>query len=156
IAHAAWAIAGRDPELFEKIDAMLHRVRAERGSGNDGLDFKTGVGGIVEAEFLVQALQMRNDVRETSVQLAISKLANIISSEDVDLLGRGYEFLRRLETILRRRRNSSVSSLPADTAEQRKLAIAMEFKDRESWQKRCEGARADIHRIYCKYFERGR
>ena len=152
IAHAAWSIAGRDPDLFEKIDAMLHRVRAERGSGNDTLDFKTGVGGIVEAEFLVQALQMRNDVRETSVQLAIVKLAGIISSEDVDLLGRHYEFLRRLETVLRRRRNTSASSLPADPAEQRKLAIGMEFKDRETWQKRCDRARTDIHRIYDNYF----
>jgi glutamate-ammonia-ligase adenylyltransferase len=154
IAHAAWAIAGRDPDLFEKIDAMLHRVRAERGSGNDALDFKTGVGGIVEAEFLVQALQMRNDVRETSVQLAITKLAGIISSEDVNLLGKQYEFLRRLETVLRRRRNTSLSSLPGDPAEQRKLAIAMEFKDRETWQQCCERARADIHHIYRKYFER--
>jgi len=152
IAHAAWSIAGRDPDLFEKIDAMLHRVRAERGSGNDTLDFKTGVGGIVEAEFLVQALQMRNDVRETSVQLAIVKLAGIISSEDVDLLGRHYEFLRRLETVLRRQRNTSASSLPADPAEQRKLAIGMEFKDRETWQKRCDRARTDIHRIYDNYF----
>jgi glutamate-ammonia-ligase adenylyltransferase len=154
IAHAAWSIAGRDPDLFEKIDAMLHRVRAERGSGNDVLDFKTGVGGIVEAEFLVQALQMRNDVRETSVQLAIVKLAGIISSEDIDLLGRRYEFLRRLETVLRRRRNISASCLPADPAEQCKLAIGMEFKDRETWQEQCERARADIHRIYRKYFER--
>jgi glutamate-ammonia-ligase adenylyltransferase len=154
IAHAAWSVAGRDPDLFQKIDAMLHRIRSERGSGNDALDFKTGVGGIVEAEFLVQALQMRNDVRETSVQLAISKLVGIISPEDVDLLGRQYEFLRRLETILRRRRNTSVSSLPADPAEQRKLAIGMELKDRETWQERCERARADIHGIYEKYFDR--
>jgi [glutamine synthetase] adenylyltransferase / [glutamine synthetase]-adenylyl-L-tyrosine phosphorylase len=152
IAHAAWSIAGRDPDLFKRIDAMLHRVRAERGSGNDALDFKTGVGGIVEAEFLVQALQMRNDVRETSVQLAIVKLAGIISSEDVDLLGKHYEFLRRVETVLRRRRNTSASSLPADPAEQRKLAIGMEFKDRETWRERCERARAGIHCIYDKYF----
>jgi glutamine synthetase adenylyltransferase len=95
---------------------------------------------------------MRNDVREPSVRLAIMKLAGIISSEDVDLLGRHYEFLRQLETVLRRRRNISVSSLPADPTEQRKLAIGMEFKDRETWQEQCERARADIHGIYDKYF----
>lgn len=152
IAHAAWSIAGRDPDLFQKIDCMLNRIRAERGSGNDALDFKTGNGGIVEAEFLVQGLQMRNDVRETSVHLAILKLAGIISTEDVDVLGRSYQFLRRLETILRRRRNTSASSLPADPAEQRKLAISMEFEDRETWLEECERARADIHGTYEKYF----
>src|SRR5437763_9682099 len=100
---------------------MLRRVRAERGSGDDTLDFKTGIGGIVEAEFLVQALQMRHDVRETSVRLAIAKLADIISPGNADLLGRGYEFLRRLEPILRRWRTPSASSLPPDPIEQRKL-----------------------------------
>src|SRR5216110_2652831 len=152
IAHAAWSIAGRDPDLFGKIDAMVQRIRAERGSGNDALDFKTGIGGIVEAEFLVQALQMRHDVRETSVRLAIATLANIISPEDADLLGRGYEFLRRLETVLLRWRNTSASSLPPDPVEQRKLAIRTGFKDRESWQQGYESARADIHAIYGKHF----
>src|SRR5207249_6759242 len=152
IAHAAWSIAGRDADLFDKIDDMLHRVRAERGSGNDMLDFKTGIGGIVEAEFLVQALQMRHDVRETSVRLAISKLANIISSEDSALLGCGYEFLRHLETVLRRWRNTSESSLPPDPIEQRKLAIRMGFKGREDWQQAYERARADIHEIYRRHF----
>jgi len=152
IAHAAWSIAGRDPDLFDKIDAMLRRVRAERGSGNDMLDFKTGIGGIVEAEFLVQALQMRHDVRETSVRLAISKLANIISSEDSALLGCSYEFLRHLETVLRRWRNTSASSLPPDPIEQRKLAIRMGFKGREDWQQAYESARADIHAICGKHF----
>ncbi|TMP89639.1 MAG: hypothetical protein E6L06_09500 [Verrucomicrobia bacterium] len=107
---------------------------------------------MVEAEFLVQALQMRHDVRETSVRLAIAKLANIISPEDADLLGRGYEFLRRLETVLRRSRNTSASSLPPDPIEQRKLAVRMGFKDREGWQQGCERARADIHAIYGKHF----
>jgi len=152
IAHAAWSIAGRDPDLFDKIDAMLRRVRAERGSGNDMLDFKTGIGGIVEAEFLVQALQMRHDVRETSVRLAISKLANIISSEDSTLLGCSYEFLRHLETVLRRWRNTSASSLPPDPIEQRKLAIGMGFKGREDWHQAYESARADIHAICGKHF----
>jgi glutamate-ammonia-ligase adenylyltransferase len=152
IAHAAWSIAGRDPDLFDKIDGMLRRVRAERGSGNDMLDFKTGIGGIVEAEFLVQALQMRHDLRETSVRLAISKLTNIISSEDSALLGCSYEFLRHLETVLRRWRNTSASSLPPDPIEQRKLAIRMGFKGREDWQQAYESARADIHAICGKHF----
>jgi glutamate-ammonia-ligase adenylyltransferase len=152
LAQEAWRQAGRREDLFRQIDNMLKRISGERGSSQDFLELKTGRGGIIAAEFLVQALQMRNDVREPSVRLAIMKLAGIISSEDVDLLGRHYEFLRQLETVLRRRRNISVSSLPADPTEQRKLAIGMEFKDRETWQEQCERARADIHGIYDKYF----
>src|SRR5207237_236028 len=108
--------------------------------------------GSLEAEFLVQALQMRHDVRETSVRLAISKLANIISSEDSALLGCSYEFLRYLETVLRRWRNTSASSLPPDPIEQRKLAIRMGFKGHEHWQEGYERARGEIHAIYVKHF----
>src|SRR5438874_7974468 len=56
VTHAAWSIAGRDGQLFAKIDDMLERIRRERGSSDDFREFKTGIGGIVEAEFLVQAL----------------------------------------------------------------------------------------------------
>ena len=75
IAHAAWSIAGRHSDLFANINTMLERIRRERGCGNDALDFKTGTGGIVEAEFLVQALQMHYDIRETSMLRAIKQLA---------------------------------------------------------------------------------
>src|SRR4029453_3736363 len=64
LAKAAWRRASQDPELLVKIDSMLERIRRERGSGSDFLDLKTGCGGIIEAEFLVQALQMRENIWE--------------------------------------------------------------------------------------------
>ncbi|MBA2241702.1 MAG: bifunctional [glutamate--ammonia ligase]-adenylyl-L-tyrosine phosphorylase/[glutamate--ammonia-ligase] adenylyltransferase, partial [Chthoniobacterales bacterium] len=59
LAQRAWRAAGERQDLFIQIDGMRERIRRERGTGSDILDFKTGFGGIVEAEFLVQALQMR-------------------------------------------------------------------------------------------------
>ena len=73
-------------------------------------------------------------------------------AEDADLLGGAYEFLRRVETVLRRWRNSSASSLPPDPLERRKLAIRMGFEEAEAWLQVYERARADIHAIYRKYF----
>lgn len=67
-------------------------------------------------------------------------------------LVRSYEFLRHLETVLRRWRNTSASSLPADPIEQRKLAIRMGFKGWGDWQQAYESARADIHAICGKHF----
>src|SRR6059058_655658 len=62
IAKRAWRRACEDPELLGKIDDMLERIRRERGSGSDFIDLKTGNGGIIEAEFLIQALQMRGNI----------------------------------------------------------------------------------------------
>jgi glutamate-ammonia-ligase adenylyltransferase len=154
IAHAAWSIVGRDLQLFHKIDAMLQRIRQERGSGDDALDFKTGQGGMVEAEFFVQGLQMHYDIRETSTYRAIEKLAGAISTADAGALTRAYEFLRRCETALRRWQDKSVSTLPVEPAEQRKLAIRMGCKDYESWKHDYEQARERVHTIYQKYFAR--
>ena len=71
IAKAAWRRAGQDAALFMKIDDMVQRIRRERGSGSDFLDLKTGSGGIIEAEFLVQALQIRANVWEPGQQAVV-------------------------------------------------------------------------------------
>ena len=60
-AQRHWRTAGQRTDLFQQIDNMLERIRRERGSGHDFLDFKTGAGGIIEAEFLVHALQMKEE-----------------------------------------------------------------------------------------------
>ena len=133
---------------------MLQRIRQERGSGDDALDFKTGKGGMVETEFFVQALQMHYDIRETSTYRAIEKLTGAISAVDAGALIQAYEFLRRCETALRRWQDKSVSRLPAEPAEQRKLAIRMGCKDYESWKRDYGHAREHVHAIYQKYFAR--
>ena len=54
---------------------MLQRIRHERGSAADLLDFKTGTGGMIEAEFLVQALQMRAGIWNPQTMGALDELA---------------------------------------------------------------------------------
>src|SRR5213083_50955 len=74
MAQHYWRKAGQRPDLFEQIDDMLERIRRDRGSGSDFLDFKTGVGGIIEGEFLVQALQMRENIWEPNWERAVDQL----------------------------------------------------------------------------------
>src|SRR5216110_2017545 len=69
-----WRGVGQQSDLFAKIDHMLERIRRERGSGSDFLDLKTGTGGMIEAEFLVQALQMRSGIWEPNWQRALIAL----------------------------------------------------------------------------------
>ena len=57
-----WREAGQRPNLFADIHAMTERIRRDRSSGAPSLDFKTETGGMIEAEFLVQALQMRSGI----------------------------------------------------------------------------------------------
>src|SRR5438874_3500134 len=74
IAKRAWSRACQDADVFIKIDDMLERIRRERGSGSDFLDLKTGSGVIIEVEFLVQALQIRENNWEQNWERAVDGL----------------------------------------------------------------------------------
>ena len=104
VAKSAWRRASQDAEFLVKIDSMLERIRTERGSGSDFLDLKTGRGGIIEAEFVVQASQMRESIWEPKWQHAVDLLRRrgVFSDAEATKLKQSYGFLRRCESVLRR------------------------------------------------------
>jgi len=150
IAKRAWANRGLDPALYQMIDSMLDRIRRERGSGTDFFDLKTGIGGIIEAEFAVQAMQMQGQVWEPNWTRAVARLREkaSLSQPDANQLENAYGFLRRCESVLRRHEQRSVSVLPADLREQFKFCRRLGFKDVEKFPQEYEAARAVIHAIY--------
>lgn len=155
MARKLTGVFGQRDDLFAQIDAMCERIRRDRGTGSGILDFKTGLGGIVEAEFLVQGLQLRAGLWNPNFAAALESLqvASVISAEHAARLQCSYDFLRRVESILRRVENKSISSLPADEAEHRKLAQRMGAKGLASFGDDYRDARETIHAIYIRYFE---
>src|SRR5215831_9058259 len=150
LAKAAWRRASQDPEHLVKIDSMLERIRRERGSGSDFLDLKTGCGGIIEAEFLVQALQMRADIWEPNWDRALSGLCGrgLFNRAEARQLKLSYQLLRRCESGLRRYENKAVSSLPANPGEQRKLAIRLGYDSLGNFRRNYVSARDAVHALY--------
>lgn len=150
ITKTAWRRASQDADLFVKIDDMVERIRRERGSGSDFLDLKTGIGGIIEAEFLVQALQMRASIWEQNWECAVDALyqRKHLDKSAVGKLKNSYAFLRRCEVVLRRYDNRSVSTLPSDPDEQRKFAIRLGYREFEAFRGDYLNARDAIHALY--------
>ena len=150
IAQRIWGEVGRQSDLFPKIDNMLERIRRERGSGSEFRDFKTGSGGMIEAEFLVQALQMRSGIWEPNWERALAQLREktVLSTSDADRATRSYDLLRRIETALRRFENKNVSALPATANEQSKLAKRLDYNQSEHFVKDYNAARETIHALY--------
>jgi glutamate-ammonia-ligase adenylyltransferase len=153
LAQRVWRLVGQRPDLFAQIDGMFQRIRRDRAGASDDLDFKTGTGGVIQAEFLVQALQMRAGIWNPQLAGAIRELAaaGILEKSDAALLKEKYEHLRSIESVLRRWENKSVSSLPADKTEQEKLASRVGAKSLESFAQDYHDARASIHGIYSRY-----
>ncbi|HSP45217.1 MAG TPA: bifunctional [glutamate--ammonia ligase]-adenylyl-L-tyrosine phosphorylase/[glutamate--ammonia-ligase] adenylyltransferase, partial [Chthoniobacterales bacterium] len=147
LAQRVWHDAGQRPDLFGQIDAMLQRIRRDRGSSSDDLDFKTGTGGMIEAEFLVQALQMRAGIWNPKMMGALAQLteAGIMRTGDAEALRRDYEYVRSIGSILRRWENKSISILPVDKTGQEKLAARAGAKSLDEFAKAYREARAGIH-----------
>ena len=157
IVQKIWREVGKQGDLFSKIDTMLERIRRERGSGSDILDFKTGAGGMIEAEFLVQALQMRSGIWEPNWQSALTRLreSDVISGPDAKSAAQSYELLRRLEMALRRFENKNTSTLPATPEEQKKLATGLGYEDVDLFPNEYRAARETIHALYQRYIKAG-
>jgi glutamate-ammonia-ligase adenylyltransferase len=150
MAQRHWRNTGQRADLLPQIDQMLERIRRERGSGTDFLDLKTGKGGIIEAEFLVQALQMKAGIWAPNWHDALKQLAErgILTARETAEAKRGYEFLRRCESALRRWESKSVSTFPAAADEQRKLATRLDYSDVDLFQQEYLAAREMIHALY--------
>ncbi len=150
MAKHIWRDAGQHVDLHAGIEDMLERIRRERGSGSNFLDLKTGIGGIIEAEFLVQALQMRENIWEPNWEHAVDQLheRGCLSDSDVANLKNAYAFLRRCESVLRRYENRSVSVLPSDPNEQRNVAVRFGCDDFDDFRRDYIDARDAIHSLY--------
>src|SRR5213593_228960 len=150
LAKGVWRQAGQHSDLPARIDNMLERIRRDRGSGSDFLDFKTGRGGIIEAEFLAQALQMRENIWEQNFERAIDRLHRHghMTDSEVAKLKNAYGLLRRCELVLRRFDNRSVSTLPDDPVEQRKFAIRLGYNEFDAFRHDYINARDAIHALY--------
>jgi glutamate-ammonia-ligase adenylyltransferase len=155
MAKHVWRDAGQRVDLRARIDNMLERIRRDRGSGSDSLDFKTGFGGIIEAEFLVQALQMRESIWEPNWERAVDLLRErgCLTESETGKLRNAYVFLRRCEAGLRRYDNKSVSVFPSDPNEQRKLAIRLGYQEFDAFRGRYVDARETIHALYDRHIK---
>src|SRR6266550_4263867 len=149
MAKHVWRDAGQHVDLRARIDNMLERIRRDRGSGSDFLDFKTGIGGIIEAEFLVQALQMRENIWEPNWERAVDRLreSGCLADSEVATIRQAYAFLRRCESVLRRFENRAVSALPSGADEQRKLAIRLGYEEFDVFREKYVDARETIHAL---------
>jgi glutamate-ammonia-ligase adenylyltransferase len=99
------------------------------------LNIKTGRGGLVDVEFLVQYLQLLHggdnaELRKTNTLAALKTLRreNLLQNGEYVILASGYQFLRRLENRLRLVHDQSIHELSGDPAYLAKLARRLGYR----------------------------
>ena len=118
-----------------EIDRLRGRMENElAGEASDRFNIKTGRGGIVDIEFLVQMLQLRYGrrlpaLRQRATLQALEALqtCGVLPADDCQLLSQGYRFLRTLENRLRIDCDQPVEALESEGAQLPRLARRMGY-----------------------------
>ena len=122
--------------VFESLREMHAMISAEVKRRDLQDNVKLGPGGIREAEFIVQSLQLVRGGSEPALQsrelqTVLPRLINKrgLSEEEAARLRDGYRFLRRLENFIQAIRDRQTHELPADEIDRARLCLAMDYPD---------------------------
>src|SRR5512136_2357384 len=107
------------------------RMESEIARESEGsYNIKTGRGGMVDVEFIVQYLQLEfgrdhPEIRSTNTLMALQAIhdCGIINDDDWQTLNVGYRYLRRLENRLRIIHDYSMNDLGGSREYLNKLAL---------------------------------
>jgi [glutamine synthetase] adenylyltransferase / [glutamine synthetase]-adenylyl-L-tyrosine phosphorylase len=113
---------GLDRAGIAEMRRMRERIEAERDDADEQhVNIKTGRGGLVDVEFVVQMLQLEHGhhesrlrVRSTRKALMALEASGRLAAEDARALREGYDFLRTLEGRLRIERDQPVEALDTE------------------------------------------
>ncbi len=127
-----------DYGVFESVREMQRLIATEVQKRELADNIKLGPGGIREAEFIVQALQLVRGGSEPSLQCReLQKVLPLLVSErgiaeaDAKRFRDAYRFLRRLENFIQAIRDEQTHDLPASSIDRQRLCLAMNYVD---WQ----------------------
>jgi glutamate-ammonia-ligase adenylyltransferase len=124
-----------DPNIASGLTDMVLRSRSEL-SDHPARDLKLGPGGIREAEFFVQTLQLiwggqepSLRVRGTLTALERLRLRGFVSDKDAGDIARAYVLLRRAEHAIQWGTGIQTHLLPTDERDAERLARTLGYAD---------------------------
>jgi glutamine synthetase adenylyltransferase len=131
------------------------RVEKERTPpGKDDLAIKTGSGGLMDAEFIAQALCMKNGWHDPNTLRGLERAHDNKMLPDAEKFIETYRQLRRVEAILRRWSDEGEAVLPDDEAAFYRVSVRCGFDSPEAFRAALAKWRQEIRKVYRKVFSR--
>ena len=137
---------------------MRQRIEKERTApGQDDLAIKTGVGGLMDAEFIAQYFCLAHGELEPNTlrALQLARDRQWLPEPDAGSLISNYRKLRRVEGILRRWSYAGETTLPEDPAPQYRVAVRCGFRTTEAFFAAVRNYRRNLRECYRKVFAEG-
>jgi glutamate-ammonia-ligase adenylyltransferase len=123
-----------DFSAMESLRELKHKIQMDVEKKGREANIKLGVGGIREAEFIVQAFQLVYGGRERALQtqswlraLQVIQEKGFMDSDTAGLLREAYLFLRAVENHLQAWDDQQTQILPEDDVVQQALAQSLGF-----------------------------
>lgn len=140
------------PEIHhmrQRMEGELARETSRRR------DFKTGHGGLLDVESILQLVQLRHAVAFPDLlhpdpvarQLDRLHQHGLLTADDLRVLGAGWEFLQRLSSRLRVVENRSISDLDVERGDLDALAMTLGYRSPQ----RSGGARRALLADYARH-----
>ena len=157
-----------DDSVRKEIHRLRMRMETELAKESEGnYNIKTGRGGIVDIEFIVQFLQLKHggefqEIRSTNTLMALKamKASRLLADTDFSALQNGYKFLRRLENRLRIIHDYSMNDLGGPIKYLNKLARRLDYDPKlknpgEALMRDYEQVTFAVRRVYDRIFVAG-
>jgi glutamate-ammonia-ligase adenylyltransferase len=139
-------------ESLRSMKSMIEQEVRRRGLTNN---IKLGKGGIREAEFVVQSLQLINGGREPSLkvqslQLALSELVNlkILPFHSAKDLQQSYLWLRKIEHCLQQFADKQTQILPDNNTDQKRLLYVLDINNYQDFMQQLAQHCSLIHQQF--------
>ncbi|MBL4629937.1 MAG: bifunctional [glutamate--ammonia ligase]-adenylyl-L-tyrosine phosphorylase/[glutamate--ammonia-ligase] adenylyltransferase, partial [Paraglaciecola sp.] len=139
-------------DSLRSMKSMIEQEVRRRGLSNN---IKLGEGGIREAEFVVQSLQLINGGREPSLkvqslQLALTELAKlqIIPAQSAKYLLQSYLWLRKVEHCLQQFADKQTQVLPSNDIDQQRLLYVLGINTYQDFIQQLAGHRNTVHQQF--------
>ncbi|HVJ19412.1 MAG TPA: bifunctional [glutamate--ammonia ligase]-adenylyl-L-tyrosine phosphorylase/[glutamate--ammonia-ligase] adenylyltransferase, partial [Polyangiaceae bacterium] len=143
-----------EPALAQALAELLQRSRREL-SADPERDLKLGVGGIREAEFFVQSLQLiwggkQPAVRAKNTLQGLSRLESrgLVSDNEAEDIASAYVLLRRLEHCVQWSSGLQTHILPLPGPELDRIARCLRLRDSSMLLEQLERARFAVHELF--------
>ncbi len=154
-SRAMSGLSAYTPEWKQAIAHMRARIEKERTpAGQDALAIKTGSGGLVDAEFIAQALCLAHGWHEPNTLRALERARDTgaLEPQAAENLIANFRHLLRVEVILRRWSFVGEAVLPVDPAPFYRVSRRCGFSTPEEFRAAIAGYRKAIREVYNKVF----
>jgi len=147
-----------EASLRTEILNMRARVEQEKGRGNSKYNLKQGRGGLMDVDFISHFFQLRDggsdpELRTGSTRKALEILATrkLLVAEDADELLAAYDFMKRVEAVIRLFDMKSTSAIAIQAQANRPVAQALGYgDDTDGFMEKYFSVTDGVRRIFTK------